>query len=376
MRTRPFRLLPALAAALSLLLTSGCSLFTTMYETPGPRPHVRPLPVEGTDLFDYKGILHCHSYLSHDSDGTIAEIVAAAHNAHVDFVGMTDHQTDASVRDGQRGVVDGVLFLVGCEQQSPQGTVLALGLREPIKRWQHAGLLAMDAVAQGGVAFLGHAESWRDWNVAGMTGVEIVNLHAGANARPKVGTLFTAMLMPLRQLFEHLCYRDAEILRRWDEQLASRHPFTPIGGDDAHANISALVGTIGTYDEVFLTLSTHVLAPELSEAAVLEALRLGRTYVSFDIFGEGCGFDFRAVDADGVHVVGSTVPVSSGLQLRVNVPGAGRILVFRDGQVVREHVGEELVVDTPGSGVWRVEVHTAAGSPWLFSSSIKVTAAP
>ncbi|MCB9885970.1 MAG: CehA/McbA family metallohydrolase [Planctomycetes bacterium] len=366
--------MPALAAALSLLVTSGCSVFTTMYETPGPKPHVRPLPVEGTGLFDYKGVLHCHGYLSHDSDGTIEEIVAAARNAHVDFVGMTDHQTDASIRDGQRGVVDGVLFLVGCEQRSPQGTVLALGLREPIKRWQHAGLLAKDAAAQGGVAFLCHAESWKDWDVAGMTGVEIVNLHAGANARPKAGTLFTALLMPLRQLFEHLCYRDAEIFRNWDRQLAARHPFTPIGGDDAHANISALVSTIGTYDEVFLTLSTHVLAPELSEETVLEALRLGRTYVAFDIFGEGCGFDFRAVDAQGVHVVGSTVPASPELQLRVAVPSEGHIQLRRDGEVVREVVGREAVVDDPEPGVWRVEVHTAAGSPWLFSSSIKVTA--
>lgn len=343
-----------------------------MYETPGPKPHVRPLPVEDTALFDYKGVVHCHGRLSHDSDGTIEEIVAAARNAHVDFVCMTDHQTDASIRDGQRGVVDGVLFLVGCEQRSPQGTVMAIGLREPIRRWQHAGLLAKDTVAQGGVAFLCHAEEWKDWSVPDFTGAEIVNLHAGAKSRPTVGALFTALLMPLRQLFEHICIRNAAVLSNWDRQLVARHPFTPVGGNDAHANIQAVFGTVGTYDEVFLTLSTHVLAPELTEESVLEAMRLGRTYVAFDIFGEGCGFDFRAVDAQGVHVVGSTVPESPALQLRVRVPSSGTIQVLRDGEIVREEVGKELHLDAPEPGVWRVEVHTAAGSPWLFSSSIKV----
>src|SRR5262249_43746186 len=102
----------------------GCSGFTTMYSTPGPKPDVHPLPVAGTDLYDWKGVVHCHSYLSHDSKGTIAEIAAACRRASVDFVAMTDHQTDASIRDGQRGMVGNTLFMVGCEQRCPQGTIM------------------------------------------------------------------------------------------------------------------------------------------------------------------------------------------------------------------------------------------------------------
>lgn len=358
---------------------AGCSVFTTMYSTPGPHPGQHPLPVAGTSLFDWKGIVHCHSHLSHDSKGTIAEIAAACQVAGCDFVFMTDHQTDRSIREGQRGMVGDVLFVVGCEQRTPQGTVMAFPLREPIRHWQQAGLLAKEAGAQGGVAFLCHAESWRNWDVPEMTGVEIVNLHAGVMARGYAGTLLTGLFLPLRLLFERFCVRDGEVFRRWDEQLLARHPFTPVGGNDAHASVrlfGPLGGTIGTYQEAFLTLSTHVLAERLTEESLVQALRLGRTYVSFDVYGEGAGFDFRAVDAAGVHLTGSTVAHSAALRLLVRLPQPGRIQFLRDGQVVRECQGDAGEVLAPEAGVWRVEARTTCGTPWLFSSSIKVTDLP
>lgn len=376
---KPRAFVSALLTGLLLPLAAGCSAFTTFSSTPGPRPSVRPLPVPGTDLFDYKGVVHCHSYLSHDSDGTVAEIAAACRVANVDFVCMTDHQTDESIAAGVRGMVGDTLFLVGCEHRSPQGTVLAVGLSQPLRRWQHAGLLAKDTVAQGGVAFVGHAEAWRDFDLPDMTGIEIVNLHAAAKTRGKVGTVVTGLLMSMEQLMRRLCWRDDAVLAAWDRQLARRHPFTPVGGNDAHANVRVfgpLGGTLGTYQEVFLTLSTHVLATELCEAAVLDALRHGRTYVAFDVFGEGAGFDFRALDQSGVHVVGSTVQSSPELQLCIAVPAPGQIDVFCDGEVVQRATGSSLTVPSPAPGVWRVEVRTDAGRPWLFSSSIKVTAAP
>jgi hypothetical protein len=42
-------------------------------------------------LRDYRGIIHCHSKYSHDSQGTYEEILAAAKAAKVDFICMTDH---------------------------------------------------------------------------------------------------------------------------------------------------------------------------------------------------------------------------------------------------------------------------------------------
>ena len=60
-----------------LLLLAGCS-----------QP---PMQIPIKPLRDYRGIIHCHSKYSHDSQGTYEEILAAAKAAKVDFICMTDH---------------------------------------------------------------------------------------------------------------------------------------------------------------------------------------------------------------------------------------------------------------------------------------------
>lgn len=357
-------------------LFASCSALTTVW--PSPLEHGEARRVAGTTFFDWKGVVHCHGRLSHDSEGTVEAIVAACHDTGMQFVVMTDHQTDASIRDGSRGIVDGVLFVVGAEVRSPQGTVIAFPLREPLRRWQHAALLVKEAAEQGALAFVCHAELWKaPWRDLGFTGVEIVNLHAGAMTASYAGTLATALFLPLRSLLGRICIRDPKVFAGWDAQLATVHPFAPIGGNDAHANVRVfgpLGGTIGTYPEIFATLSTHVLAERLDEASLVAGFAAGRTYVSFDLFGDGSGFDFRAVEGSAVHVVGSTVTASPTLALHVTSPDDATIRLLRDGALVREVEGTSLVEAAPTPGVWRVEV-VKSGDPWLISSTIRVVPA-
>ncbi len=369
----------AVTAVAGLLGLCGCSSVTTMFATPGSQPSEHPLRVAGTNLFDWKGVVHCHSHLSHDCEGTLAEIHAACIAAHLDFVVMTDHQNEGAISEGVRGMVGDTLFLVGAEARAPQGTVLAFPLYKPLRNWQHPGLLAREAHAQGGLAFICHAEMWKiGWDVPGFDGAEIVNLHAGAMTAGYLGTLGTAVFLPLRTLIERICVRDERVFAAWDGQLQRQHPFTPIGGNDAHASVRVfgpLGGTIGTYREVFLALSTHMLAERLDEASLVDAFRSGRTYVSFDVFGEGAGFDFRAVQDDIVFVGGAEVGTSETLRLCVHTPAVGRITLLRDGAPVQVVEGDSLVLVGPEPGVYRVEVRTSDGSPWIFSSSIRITAA-
>lgn len=364
-----------LACAWSL---AGCAALTTVLPNEPRSPHP-PRAVAGTPFVDCKGIVHCHSHLSHDSEGTIEQIGAACADARIDFVVMTDHQTDASIHDGVRGMVGDTLFLVGAEVRSPQGTLLCFPLTKPLRHFQHAGLLAREAAAQGALAFVCHGELWKvPFAVPGLHGAEVVNLHAGALATNKLGTLGAALFLPMRLLCERLCVRDEKVFAAWDQALVTRHPFPPVGGNDAHANIRVfgpLGGTVGNYREIFLTLSTHVLAERLDEASVVAAFAAGRTYVSFDAFGEGTGFDFRVTDGDGrVHVGGATVPASAQLELRITTPATGRIRLLRDGVEVHTRTARTMVVHAPDPGVWRVEVATEAGDPWLFSSTIRIDA--
>ncbi len=355
----------------------ACSALTTMFPDTAAVRAVRPA-VAGTPFVDARGIVHCHGWLSHDSDGTLEEISAACRDASIDFVVMTDHQTEASIRDGVRGMVGDTLFIVGAEVRSVQKTtLLCFPLKTPLRRFQHPSLLAQEAAAQGALAFVCHGELWRlPFEVDGIRGAEIVNLHAGAMDENRLGTLGTGLFLPMRTLCERLARRDDAVFAAWDRALAVRHPFTPVGGDDAHANVrifGPLGGTLGTYRELFLTLTTHALVERLDEAALVDAFANGRTYVSFDAFGDGTGFDFRAVDGDGaVHVGGASLPAAAGLVLRVTTPAEGRIRLLRDGVEVAARQARTLQVRDPGPGVWRAEVMTTGGEPWLFSSSIRV----
>jgi len=361
---------------LSAALLNGCAAVTSFGALPESPVGSRPV-VAGTELRDFKGVVHCHGRLSHDSDGTIEQIGAACREARMDFVVMTDHQTETSIRDGQRGMVGDTLFVVGAEVRSPQGTLLCFPLQKPLRRFQHPALLAKEAAEQGGLAFVCHGELWKvPWDAPGLHGAEIVNLHAGAMTVNKLGTLGTALFLPMRLLCERICFRDPLVLAEFDRQLARRHPFTPVGGNDAHANVRVfgpLGGTIGNYGEIFLTLSTHVLSEELTEAGIVEAFRAGRTYVSFDIHGEGTGFDFRIEDGAGaVHVGGASVAADDDLVLRVRTPSEGIIRVLRDGEEIGHRTGFTYNQHDLPAGVYRVEVTTLGGDPWLFSSSIRV----
>lgn len=370
------RCLPVLSTCV-LAMLSGCAVVTTVLPPEGPARRA-PRRVDGTPWLDCKGIVHCHGRLSHDSQGTVDEITAACRDAGVHFVVMTDHQSDASIRDGVRGVVDDTLFLVGAEVRSAQGTLLCFPLVKPLRRFQHPALLAKEAAEQGALAFACHGELWKlPFDGIGMNGAEIVNLHAGAMTASKIGTVATALFLPMRSMCEHICLRDERVLAAWDHALAVTHPFTPIGGNDSHANVRVfgpLGGTIGTYRETFLTLSTHVLASRLDERSLVEAFAQGRTYVSFDIHGDGSGFDFRAIDGSGAHVGGATVAAGPDLVLQVTTPAIGRIQLLRDGREVAAATSGTLSLASPEPGIYRVEVATRAGDPWLFSSSIRVVA--
>ena len=59
-----------------------------------------------------------------------------------------------------------------------------------------------------------------------------------------------------------------------------------VAGNDAHQNVDFLGVKLDPYERSLGFVTTHILATELTEAAILEALREGRTYVQFEILGD------------------------------------------------------------------------------------------
>jgi hypothetical protein len=265
-------------------------------------------------LREFRGIIHCHSLYSHDSKGTYEEILAAAKAAQVDFVCITDHPPKGdggrSLREGWSGVRDGVLFIQGHEYAG--SNLLALGIREEVHRAPSAEMIAA-IHRQGGVAIVSHPEEVADWTpYLAADGMEVYNLHAAWKRRQ--GDLgFYAQALKLLQekpdeVFSLLQELDPAVLARWDEINRTRR-FVGVAGNDAHQNVRIGAVQADPYERVFRFVSTHVFAEELTEEAVLGALRLGRVVVAFDgmrpFRNPVCGREIL-VSEDGMSAVAVT----------------------------------------------------------------------
>jgi acetyl esterase/lipase len=123
-------------------------------------------------------------------------------------------------------------------------------------------------------------------------------------------------------------------------------------------------------------VSTHVLAPELTEAAILEALRQGHAYVAHDWLCDPAGFSFGAVNNLGVFPMGDGAPLA-GTRLVAMAPVPARLKIIHGGRVLQETVGTNLTGEAGELGAYRVEAWLSAGGedrPWILSNPIQVRA--
>jgi hypothetical protein len=367
----------ALLLALLLVVAACATAPTLSGPAPGGPPERAP---DARGFWDLRGQVHCHSYLSHDSRGTLAQIAEAARATRTDFVVMTDHQTPDSIPKGWRGWYRGVLFVVGAEINFERGSLLVFPLRRYLSTHGSLRMLVARAHAQGALVFVAHPEKFARWDdVArvGIDGSELFNLHAQATAASKLEVLALGLLAPVRALLALLVSRPDDNFRtlavRWRSQ---RLPV--IAGGDAHENVKLfgpLGGTVTTYEQVFRTVCNHVLARERTEEAVVEALREGRSYLAFELEQDASGFEFTArlpgTDEGGGHelLLGEAGPWRPGTRLRARTPRAAELVLRRDGTVVARARGTELTHPAPGPGAYWIEA-SLDGAPWIVSNPI------
>ena len=99
----------------------------------------------------------------------------------------------------------------------------------------------------------------------------------------------------------------------WDAQLA-RRPLTGLGAADSH-------GKYGLDHALALKLvQTHVLVRERTRAAVLDALRAGRCYVTLEQFAPATFFAFSVTTPTQRHLIGATAPWEAGSRVDVRLP--------------------------------------------------------
>jgi hypothetical protein len=174
-----------------------------------------------------------------------------------------------------------------------------------------------------------------------------------------------------------------ETLARWDRLLAQRD-VAGIVGTDAHSRLP-LTKTwslrFPSYESLFSLLQNHVLldgpltgevAPDT--AAIVNALRRGRSYVGLDGLAPAGGFFFTVEGGGRRWTMGDVVPAGPGLTLRAGgrLPRGAHVVVLRDGRSLAEAVGGAEVA-APGPGVYRVEVKVPRWKvPWILSNPIYI----
>ena len=347
-----------------------------------------------TDYVDYKGVIHVHTSLGGHSTGTFSELIAAAKANNLDFVIMTEHP-EADIDTAAmtlNGVHAGVLFVNGSEVATADGDRLLLIPGPPNANQQQTTKAFVDQQhANSGLVFAAYPTDSQAWQSNSVDGVEVYNLFTNTKQINRFVTFFDG-LWSYRSyadlMFANFFTRPADNLKRWDDAMAaSNRKLIAVAGNDAHSNVGIgltdstgkqIVGLkLDPYERSFRVVRTHVLIKKdkpLNRESLLEALALGHCYISFDIFSDPSGFDFRVADSE--KIVGDEAPFTSGVRLNVNSPLPARFVLLQNGAPAAQASGTTAQFPIAAPGIYRVEAYLdalpapATGKPWVISNPI------
>jgi hypothetical protein len=262
----------------------------------------------------YRGDLHMHT--AH-SDGSCDSqsgrkvpcplflTVQAAASRSLDFIAITDHNTDShyeQLRELQP-FFDHLLLIPGREMTTFHGHFNVFGVTQFMDwRVSNGGLdlnaVLRDARAKGGIASVNHAEA--------PEGEDCM----GCRWMPAAGTdmsLFSAVEVIN---YGEIMFSSAKY---WDSELRAGHRLAAVGGSDNH-NATTPPGEVGAIGWP----ATAVEADELSVPAILDGIRRGRTFI--DLTGSRDKMlDFEA-EAEGASAkMGGTLRTTGGATITVSI---------------------------------------------------------
>jgi len=312
----------------------------------------------------YRGDFHVHSEQSGDATATFAQILALAKTQRLDFVNLSDHNTSSQlplIAAFQRTTTD-VLFLRGAEITTYAGHGNAVGTSKYVDHrigfeGRTINGVLDDVAAQNAIFIVNHPGlelgtnclgcAWKhadtDWSK--VRGIEVIT-----GKWDLTEPIFTPIA-----------------LRMWDEQLDAGNFIAAIGGSDDHR---AGMG-MGSQDTPIGSPTTLVLADDLSEASIIEAIRRGRTMVTRG--PDDPGVEFTIND----HEIGDMF-LASNMRIRIHVTGGDGMFaqVWRDGEklaqldVVGDDFTGELLDEEEGQHRYRLHLVEGANRRVVITSHI------
>ncbi len=335
---------------------------------------------------DFRAVLHVHAEDSNHTKGTRTEVLAAAKKTGVRVVMFTDH--GGPKPETWRGIRGGVLFIAGEENggagllRFPANAIEALDSNISSK--------SKGETNQSDLRFLSHIEERYDASGEQFDGMEICNRHTDAKLDKRMEEVLrravtdpdawqklvgTFQSYPDEVFAAGTDYR-TRIFESWDREIQKK-PLTGIGGNDAHQNQIFQGVTFDPYEVSFRNLSTHILARELTETEIRQALRDGHAYVSHDWLCDPTGFAFGAVNNLGVFPMGDPALMTKGTRVIGITPLPARLKLIHNGKIVEETQGTNLVFSPTEPGPYRLEAWLRVDGedrPWIYSNPVYLRA--
>jgi hypothetical protein len=384
---------------------------------------LRKEPPAITELNTYRGVMHLHSYWSHDSEGSLFDIVPAAKDNGIDFIFLTDHprgNIDTLPR-GYKGIYDGVLIEPGSEKQGFD----AWPLDTVIIDWSlDKDTISKNIVGSGGIIFYAHTEEPHNWYNPWYQGMEIYNFHTDTKDE-KLAPQIANFLINGKK-YRHWAYREMfdeqkSILALWDT-LNTWRKIVGFSAVDAHENQNIrarylndgriewvgpnanVIDTtdvkfwhkwlihepdsngwifkfmIDTYQTSFSYITNYVFSESGTLPDLVTHIKKGNLFTAFKSLGDARGFNYYCLGNDDLPlcIMGDSTGIDKVKSLNAVSPFPGEFRLIHDGETVNISSGDNYQYSREGpleKGAWRIEVHIKPGGryiPWLYSNPIYI----
>lgn len=307
----------------------------------------------------YRGDLHAHTIHS-DGSWDIPDIVQFWKERGADFMTLSDHNTISGLAQARSLADDDLLVMGGMELSTYLGHAVAVGVHEWFDWRKLDGTqitmpeLAQRVIDAGSLYTIAHPMNLGDPTCCGCRW-EHYNMMPGNALAVEV---WNGDWRPHNQ----------EALQWFYHWLNEGYRLTAVSGTDMHWRpTEELRGAVNV-----------VYAQELSEAAIIDAIKAGRSYIS-----AGPDLLITATTADGHHaMIGDTIPREHLASGEITVKAAWSkghegdgIRFVVDGSVYREKIvgeaGELVWTLAPNQASWcSLELRDADEDLWAVTNPI------